>query len=183
MGKGRDMPQKNPHIHFDFAEIRSKKTPTGRNLRYTAGHNAGIQQRRRSKSRTAYYSKCYFTYSGHQCQAQLRNFRVRFVENFVTVDKWGKAGICPWPRQDFQRTCLQGAAPATTPLEMLQIFRTYRENPTFFQRGVEGAAPYDRKTTRGRMSPGGCWFLGFFIYLQGSAYIYHQYLHISKTVI
>ena len=62
------MQQKDPHIHFIFAVIRSKKTPMGRNLRYTAGRNAGIQQRRRGKSRTAYYSKCYFTFSGRQCQ-------------------------------------------------------------------------------------------------------------------
>lgn len=62
-------------------------------MRYTPGPNAGIQQRRRSKSRSAHYSKCYFTFCHRQCQVQLCKIRVFLGEFFVTVDKdwkfWG----------------------------------------------------------------------------------------------
>ena len=91
------MPQRSSHIGLFDAKsdcgvtvpvfIRSNETPMGRKLRYTSGPNAGIQQRRRGKSRTAYYSKCYFTFSMQSCQAHLCKFCRRPGDFFVTVDE------------------------------------------------------------------------------------------------
>ena len=67
--------------------FRFKKTPMGRRLRYTSGPNAGIQQRRRSKSRSAYYSICYFIFSSAHCQAQLCKFCSGLGYIFVRVDE------------------------------------------------------------------------------------------------
>ena len=64
-----------------------RKRPWGRNDASRPAQMPDLQQRRRSKSRTAYYSKCYFTFYRDHCQAQLCKMGRRFAENFVILSK------------------------------------------------------------------------------------------------
>ena len=82
----------------------------GRRLRYTSGPNAGIQQRRRSKSRSAYYSICYFIFSSAHCQAQLCKFCSGLGYIFVRVDE-------SHPAIDYHCHCEEGEARRSNLLE------------------------------------------------------------------
>ena len=82
-----------------------RKRPWGRNDASRPAQMPDLQQRRRGKSRTAYYSKCYFTFYREHCQAQLRKTRRRFAENFVILSK----GIPEIGYQDLHRRGAQGS--------------------------------------------------------------------------
>jgi hypothetical protein len=96
LARGTVRPQKASHIGLFDAKfifgvtapvsIRSKKTPWVAQIAIHSRPKCRIYSNAAgARPGRAYYSKCYFTFLRHQCQAQLCKIRRRFGEIFVPL--------------------------------------------------------------------------------------------------